>query len=349
MWLKSTAKYLAGLLLAALLLWWVLRGIDRDLLMEQMREVSIWGWVVAAVTGLSQNIFRAFRWRALLHPVSARVRFQPMFVAILLGYATSWVVPGRLGELVRPALLAGKERLPLGSCIGSVLADRLLDGLAVVVFFGVGLAVVPLDASAAEHTDVIRGAALFLIGAISFPIAVLLLAGGYRDRLERAAALRRGFIGWCFRTMLALATGVAALRSPRLLARVLFHTACTWWLIGLSTWLGIRATGVEIPFMGTFVLLPILVLGIAIPTPGGAGGYHAAMQLGLMKLFGIEESHAVGAALIQHAAVVLPVVVVGGLIVTFGRIGIRDLSEAVRQVKQMGMAPPERAAEQGKV
>lgn len=347
MWLRSTAKYVAGLLLAVLLLWWVLRDIDRDALVAQLRDVSIWGWLLAAVTGLSQNVFRAFRWRALLHPVRVGVPFGPMFLAIVLGYTVSWVIPGRLGELVRPALLAGREQIPLGPCIGSVLADRLLDGLAVVVLFAIGLAVVPLDAGAVEHVAVIRGAAFLLVGLISLPIAVLLLAGGFRSRVEQGPARRGGFIGWCFRTLLALASGVEALRNPRLLARVLFHTAGTWILIGLSTWLGIRATGVEIPFFGTFVLLPMLVLGIAIPTPGGAGGYHAAMRVGLMQLFGVEESRAVGAGLIQHAAVVLPVVVAGGLVVMFGKIRIQDLTEAVRQVKKMGMAQPKTAAEQG--
>ena len=58
--------------------------------------------------------------------------------AVILGYATSWVVPGRLGELVRPALLAGRQRLPLGPCLGSVVADRLLDGMAVLALFVVG-------------------------------------------------------------------------------------------------------------------------------------------------------------------------------------------------------------------
>ena len=60
-----------------------------------------------------------------------------------------------------------------------------------------------------------------------------------------------------------------------------------------------------------------------------------------------QHSSAVGAALIQHAAVVLPVVLAGGLVVMFGNIRIKDLSEAVRQVKEMGMAQPDATAEQG--
>jgi len=110
MWLKETLKFAAGLLLAGLLLWWVLRGIDPHILWSQLREASLLGLLVAAALGVAHNIFRVLRWRALLEPVRSKVPFRPMFDAVILGYATSWTIPGRLGELVRPALLAGRER-----------------------------------------------------------------------------------------------------------------------------------------------------------------------------------------------------------------------------------------------
>ena len=47
---------------------------------------------------LGHNVFRTWRWGALLGPVRKGVRFRPMLSAIILGYMTSWIVPGRLGE-----------------------------------------------------------------------------------------------------------------------------------------------------------------------------------------------------------------------------------------------------------
>ncbi|MHC4430076.1 MAG: lysylphosphatidylglycerol synthase domain-containing protein, partial [Planctomycetota bacterium] len=123
-------------------------------------------------------------------------------------------------------------------------------------------------------------------------------------------------------------------------ARIALYTLLAWLLIAASTWIGIRACGVQISFGSTLIILPLLVLGIALPTPGGAGGYHAAMRVGLIQLFGVAEPAAVGAGLLVHAAVVLPVILLGVLILIVDRIPIQDLVEAVRQVRLLGASPP---------
>jgi hypothetical protein len=135
-----------------------------------------------------------------------------------------------------------------------------------------------------------------------------------------------------------------------LLLRIALHTALAWGMILASTWVGIRSCGVEITLGGTMVLLPLLVLGIALPTPGGAGGYHAAMRVGLIQLFGVAQPLAVGAGLLQHAVIVLPVIAVGVLILVLDRISVQDLLHAAQQVRALGspdeaVVPPERPAE----
>jgi uncharacterized protein (TIRG00374 family) len=224
MWLKESVKYVGGAVLAGGLLWWVLRGTDPQMLWTHLREASVLGLVLAAVVGLSHNVFRVLRWRALLEPVRPRVPFRPMFDAVILGYATSWVIPGRLGEVVRPALLSGRERIPLGPCLGSVLADRLLDGIAVLALFGVGVVLTPLTGEAAGHADVVRGSAIGLVVLISVPIVLLLVASQAGARLEHALAAGRGWRGWLGRTLLSLSQGVVAFKRPLLIARIFVHT-----------------------------------------------------------------------------------------------------------------------------
>ena len=144
------AKYGGGLFLALGLLWWVLRGVDPALVLQTVRDASLGGLALCVVLNVGHNVFRVWRWRALLAPVRADLPFRPMFVAVILGYMTTWIVPGRLGEVVRPMVLAGKEGLPLGPTLGSVVADRLLDAASVVTLFALGVWMTPLEGQAAD-------------------------------------------------------------------------------------------------------------------------------------------------------------------------------------------------------
>jgi uncharacterized membrane protein YbhN (UPF0104 family) len=73
------------------------------------------------------------------------------------------------------------------------------------------------------------------------------------------------------------------------------------------------------------VILPLLVLGIALPTPGGAGGYHAAMMYGLTRFFAVDEVLAASAAILVWGTAILPVVAAGVLLLFSEQIPFRDL------------------------
>jgi len=75
-----------------------------------------------------------------------------------------------------------------------------------------------------------------------------------------------------------------------------------------------------------------------LPTPGGAGGYHLAMKIGLMEFYGIAEPVAVSAGFLMHLAVVVPVVLLGVVLLIVDRIPLQDLVQAAKQVKELGRA-----------
>ena len=70
---------------------------------------------------------------------------------------------------------------------------------------------------------------------------------------------------------------------------------------------------------------PILVLGVAVPTPGGTGSYHGAMKAGLL-LFGVAELPAVGAGLLVHGAVTVPIILLGTVLLWTERISWKDMT-----------------------
>lgn len=337
--MKQVVQAVAGLLLAAALLAWVLHDKDPQALAAALAQASIPGLVLGAALNFGHNVIRVWRWRALLSPVRRDVPFRPMFTSIVVGYLTTWVVPGRLGELVRPLLLSGREGLPLGPCLGTVVADRILDGVAIVALFAAGVAVVPLHGTAGTYAAEIRATATTAAIVLACGLAGLVAASAASARLApRVARLPRA-LRWVGNTALELARGADALRSPTALVAILTQSVGAWLMIAAGTWIGIRASGADVPFAATLVLMPLLALGVALPTPGGAGGYHFAMAWGLMNLFGIAPETAAGAGILMHLAIVIPVLVLGPILLRADGIAWKDLLSAARQARALGATP----------
>ena len=336
--MRIALQGLFGLAIAAALLYWVLHDKDPKALRQALGSASWSMLAAAAVINLGHNVFRVWRWRWLLAPVRPGVPFRPMFVSVILGYMITFA-GGRVGELVRPALLSAKEDLPIGPCVGSVAADRFLDGAAIVFLFAVGSLSAGFAPSAAGATAEIRAAAWIALVVIVVALAALILVSTFGSRVDSWLAARPGPIRWAGRAFVEVSRGVEALRSPRRLVPILILSIVAWLTVGLGTCLGIRAAGVPVGLADTLVLLPLLALGVAIPTPGAAGGYHAAMQFGLTTLFGVDATLAAGAGILMHLAVVLPIVALGAVMLFTEKISWSDLVAAVRQVKAMGAAP----------
>jgi uncharacterized protein (TIRG00374 family) len=333
--IRDVAKYLFGFLLAAILMVWVLRGTDPATLWNQIREASILGLLLGGALNFGHNVFRVLRWRVLLNPVRRGIGLRPMFSAVILGYMTSWVIPGRLGELVRPMLLSAREGISLGPVVGSIVADRVLDIVAVVFLFAIGIWITPLSGEAANLAALLRSGAV-IMSVIAVAVLALMVAASVSSQRLAAWFARRGkSFRWLGRAGVSLAHGAGALRSPRAVGLVLMYSIAAWVMIAGGTWVCIRSVGAEISAGAILVILPMLVLGVAVPTPAGAGGYHGAMKAGLM-LFGVSQVTAVSAGLLAHMMMVVPVIVAGVVLLWTENVRWGDLISGARQFRQLG-------------
>ncbi len=110
----------------------------------------------------------------------------------------------------------------------------------------------------------------------------------------------------------AFGGGLAVLQAPpaHLLA-VLGQSFLLWLLIDFSVFLNNAAFDLDLPFQSSFLIIAFLVVGVAIPTPGMVGGYHAAYFLALTKAFGVDPGRAAAAGLAGHFLTTLPVLLLG--------------------------------------
>ena len=221
---------------------------------------------------------------------------------------------------------------------GTVVADRLLDGVAIVALFAVGSLSAHFTAGSAALAAEIRVTAVIALSVIVAALGVLVAISAFGERLDGWLSRRWAPVRWAGRAALGLSRGTDALRSPRRLAPIVLHSLLAWIAIGLGTWIGIRAAGADVGFADVLVMLPLLALGVALPTPGGVGGYHALMQFGLTSLFGIDPTIAAGAGILMHLAIVLPVLLAGSVLLHTEKVSWSDLVAAGRQVRALGNA-----------
>ena len=84
-----------------------------------------------------------------------------------------------------------------------------------------------------------------------------------------------------------------------------------WLVIFWQVELCLRAFGVTLPFRAAYLLITLSVIGMAVPTPGGVGGFHAMLQIGLTGFFAVDHNLAAGIAIAYHAICFFPITVIG--------------------------------------
>lgn len=136
--LISALKYLIGLSIAGGLLWYVFKDWDLEDLMKRFAQVD-YSWVFLSVfLSIISHIIRAYRWNLLLHPLGYNsVTTYKTFLAVMIGYLANLLAP-RAGEITRCGVLKRTDGVNMSASLGSVVAERIIDllGLMVIILLG---------------------------------------------------------------------------------------------------------------------------------------------------------------------------------------------------------------------
>jgi uncharacterized protein (TIRG00374 family) len=240
----------------------------------------------------------------------------------VIGFAASAVLPARAGEVIRPYLLARREGLSATAAFATIIVERILDLVAVLllmaaflIWFDPGLAA--RDSNAFEA---VRFGGLVMAPVAIGTLAVMFFMAGHPERLHAWVLKAEAILPARLASMIArfaqtFAEGFAVVRSPARLVAATAWSIVLWVAIASGIWAVSVAFGIAMPFTGAWLMLAPLVVGVAVPTPGGVGGFHEAYRFGATAFFGANNDTAVGAAIVLHAISIGPVILVGLLFI----------------------------------
>jgi glycosyltransferase 2 family protein len=312
-------QFWVGILISAMFMWLALRGLHLQDVWQSLRTAN-YVWLVPGVGVYFVGVWaRAWRWHYLLRPLRA-ISTRAMFPIVTIGYMGNNIYPARAGEVLRAYVLRREHGVAVSASLATILIERIFDGVVMLMFVFFNLGALARVSGASGFAGSIQAAALWGTAGFSAALAVFLLAAlfprqslGLYHRLlapllpgrlrEKAAAILVNF--W---------TGLESLRSPRNVAMV-FATSIVIWLLETGKyWLVMHAfdfstyTG---GFFGLMLMNGIVNLATTIPSAPGYVGTFDAPGIAVLSAYGLDPAIAAGYTLTLHAALWLPITVLG--------------------------------------
>lgn len=251
--------------------------------------------------------FRTLRWKYLLRPLTS-VSTARLYPVVIIGFMANNIIPARVGELVRAYILRERERVSMSASLGTIVIDRVFDGLTLLLFLI--LAGLFATVSAELRILAIVMAVLFGVGLVAMYIlatsedrsrwAVGVVVGRLPERLKgRAEGLAGSFL-----------EGLHSLRSPTAMAGAWVASVVSWLLEATMYYMVGEAFGLGLGFHIYLLVTAAANLAITLPTPGGVGPFELGTRWALAP-FAVATDTVRAYAIALHALLLFPVIALG--------------------------------------
>jgi uncharacterized protein (TIRG00374 family) len=330
--------------LAFLLLYFFVKNLDFVQVADAIGAADRASLAFAVFLSLANIPIRTWRWTRLVRHVGA-VKFRDAFSATCIGFAATTLLPARAGEVVRPVALARTAKLPVSPLLASIGFERLLDLLAILLLFVVyalgGWAPGAMSGDEQLRFALLRKSALLVGAGAIAAVVILFVLSAFPERrelfLRKITGLLPQKLGDKVHPILSgFLKGFDAIRTAQDAAAIVLSTAALWLVISLQVHVTMRAFDVVHPFPVAFFVLTWGVLGLAIPTPGGVGGYHKAVAYALTGFYAVAEAPAAAFAIVSHFVSFVPITLLGLFFLASSGLSFGKLEES----KEGESAPP---------
>lgn len=300
------------------LIWFSLRGLtvsegeDKWGFLLHTWQQANKGWLLAmAAIAVLSHVIRAERWRMLLVPTGHTTKLSYSFLSLMVGYLVNLVIP-RGGEVSRCYNLYKLDGTPVEMSFGTVVVERIIDVICLLVLIGVSFFVESeklfafIDTLPIGTDQSSKFKTLGIIGVVFLVVMVGLFFLLKRNK-KINAFVKKTWVGF--------KDGLLSVFKLERKGLFIFYSILIWALYFLMSYMVILAFP-QTAFLGISAVLSLFAIGsiaMAVPLPGGTGSYHVLVPQGLVFLYGIAQSDAIAFTFIFHGWQTA-IMIVGGAI-----------------------------------
>ncbi len=327
-------QFWLGLLISGAFLWLALRGLRLSDVWSALRGAN-YLWLLPGIGVYFLAVWaRAWRWHYLLRPVKP-VPSAKLFPMVAIGYMGNNIYPARAGEILRAFVLRRREGVSISASLATIMVERTFDGVVMLAFSFLNL---PELAGLTDESGIagsIQSVAIW--GAVAFSAAVLLfllmalfpqralnLMSWFADALLPAALRPR-----VFELAERFLGGLASLRSSADVAMVLVTSVVIWLFETGKYWFVMQAFPFEVSFFALMLMNGIVNLATTLPSAPGYIGTFDAPGIAVLEAYQIPGPLAAGYTLVLHAALWLPITLLGAYYATRESLSWRQVQSEV--------------------
>lgn len=301
-----------GLLVSAFFLWLALRSLKLDDVWGYMQQAN-YRWIIPGILVYFLGVWvRTWRWDYMLRPLK-QIPLVRLFPIVVIGYMGNNVYPARAGELLRSFILREREGVTMSASLATIIVERVFDGLVMLIFVFIALPFTPIPGDSNLIRSVVIAASVVFFVALT----VFFAMAAYPDKFYGIAEtisykifphrLHHPLLTFLKRFL----SGLESLRSFRSVMMIFFTSVIIWLLETVKYWFVMHAFAFNVSFFALMLMNGVVNLATTLPSAPGYIGTFDGPGIAVLVLYGVNPEVATAYTLVLHAALWLPITLLG--------------------------------------
>lgn len=316
--IRTILQYIFFFGLGIFLVWWSIKDLshdDKSQIKAALKTARYYLIIPVFLILLLSHFLRALRWRLLISSLGYSPSRTNTFFAVMIGYLANQALP-RLGEILKCTVLARYEKVPADKLIGTIILERLIDVLTLLLVFGITLAIQPdfysqlIDAFFhSPQKGEVKKTPTYIIGLIAIGIIGLCIGLWMIIKKKKINDLLAIFK----KISRSIWQGISAVQHLKKRGQFILLSVAIWTLYLAGGYIGFMALHEtqQYGIKEAFALLSAGSVGMVV-TPGGIGAYVLLVEK-TMQIYDLQKGVALAFGWILWLAQTI-VVLTGGLI-----------------------------------
>ena len=264
-----------------------------------------YSWVfLGIILGALSHLSRSYRWKFLIEPLGYKLGLANSILAVFSAYLINYTIP-RAGDIARATMISKYEKIPLDKTIGTIVAERAIDVVCILIIIGIGL-IIEFQKISDKLISLIEGQELstILIYVTTISIFVIILFLFLKKSKYYSSILN--FLS-------GITQGLTVVFRMEKRNSFIFHSIFIWLMYLLMFWVTSMAF-IELhdfsfyQFMISFTLAALSIM----LSNGGIGIYPLAVEESL-GWYGVQSTTGLAFGWVSWLSQTMMVVIFGGL------------------------------------